>query len=148
LILFTETGILKYFVNRHPFHFSDVVTTVKPAASPKTNGETTKPTTDQPSKPATAPTPAASKPADGIRPKDQLLYLASVVGFTVHFSDFPKGNHGEYLTIVTLTTEPQQYCHGAGNSTEASHDQAAATALTLLTQLGLDNVVPKKSADE
>lgn len=83
--------------------------------------------------------------SEAIRPKGQLLYLAALLGFEVQFSDFPKGNHGEYLTLITLSTEPPQLCHGAGNSTEASHDKAAVTALKILSELGLDNVVPKKS---
>ena len=57
----------------------------------------------------------------------------------VQFSDFPKGNHGEYLTLITLTTEPPQLCHGSGINTEASHDMAATTALQALSTLGLDH---------
>lgn len=63
----------------------------------------------------------------------------------VQFSDFPKGNHGEFLTLVTLSTEPPQLCHGAGNCMETSHDTAAITALKMLSELGLDNVVPKNN---
>lgn len=62
----------------------------------------------------------------------------------VQFSDFPKGNHGEYLTLITLNTDPPQLCHGSGKTLEASHDQAALTTLNLLSELGLDNVRPKK----
>lgn len=65
----------------------------------------------------------------------------------VQFSDFPKGNHGEYLTLITLNTEPPQLCHGSGKTLEASHDQAALTTLNLLSELGLDNVRPKKVAE-
>lgn len=61
----------------------------------------------------------------------------------VQFSDFPKGNHSEYLTLITLNTDPPQLCHGAGKTLEASHDQAALTTLHLLSELGLDNVRPK-----
>lgn len=68
--------------------------------------------------------------------------------FQVQFSDFPKGNHGDFLTLATLTTEPPQLCHGAGNSIDASHDQAAIKALEILTELGLDNVKPKKNPDD
>lgn len=35
-------------------------------------------------------------------------------------------------------------CHGSGKTLEASHDQAALTTLNLLSELGLDNVRPKK----
>lgn len=63
----------------------------------------------------------------------------------IQFSDFNKGNHGEFLTLITMSTDPPQLCHGAGISTESSHDQAAITALNMLSALGLDNVVPNKS---
>lgn len=66
----------------------------------------------------------------------------------VTYSDFPKGNHGEYLTLITLSTEPPQLCHGAGSNFEASHDQAALTALKMLSELGLHNVVPNKKCQE
>lgn len=64
----------------------------------------------------------------------------------VQFSDFPKGNHGEYLTLITLNTDPPQLCHGSGKTLDASHDQAALTTLNLLSELGLDNVRPKAAA--
>ncbi|XP_037034840.1 double-stranded RNA-binding protein Staufen homolog 2 isoform X1 [Bradysia coprophila] len=85
---------------------------------------------------------------DGVRPTDQLTYLAQILGFKVTYSDFPKGNHGEYLTLITLSTEPPQLCHGAGSNFEASHDQAASTALKMLSELGLHNVVPNKKCQE
>ncbi|GAB0093202.1 Maternal effect protein staufen [Sergentomyia squamirostris] len=84
----------------------------------------------------------AGNATDGIRPKDQLLYLAQLIGFNAQFSDFPKGNHGEFLTLITLSTHPPQLCHGSGNSIEASHDQASTKMLTMLSELGLDNVRP------
>lgn len=65
----------------------------------------------------------------------------------VQFSDFPKGNHGEYLTLITLNTDPPQLCHGSGKTLEASHDQAALTTLNLLSELGLDNVRPKAATE-
>ena len=65
--------------------------------------------------------------------------------FQAEFSDYPKGNHGEFLTIVTLSTVPPQICHGAGSDTEASQDKAAVTALQMLSKLGLDNVSPKEN---
>uniref|UniRef100_A0A6M2DZ61 Putative staufen n=1 Tax=Xenopsylla cheopis TaxID=163159 RepID=A0A6M2DZ61_XENCH len=79
-----------------------------------------------------------------LRPKDQLLYLAQLLGFQVQFSDFPKGNHVEFLSLVSLSTSPPQVCHGAGVSTDASHDQAALTALQMLSEMGIDNITPKK----
>lgn len=79
-----------------------------------------------------------------VSPKDQLLYLAQLLDFKVQFSDFPKGNHSEYLSLVTLSTCPPQVCHGAGLTVEASHDQAALTALNMLAEMGLDMFSNKK----
>ncbi|XP_075233577.1 double-stranded RNA-binding protein Staufen isoform X2 [Lycorma delicatula] len=78
--------------------------------------------------------------AHAVRPKEQLLYLAKLLGFKVQFSDFPKGNHSEYLSLVSLSTEPPQVCHGSGKTTDNSHDQAALTALRALAEMGLDSV--------
>ncbi|XP_029841135.2 double-stranded RNA-binding protein Staufen homolog 2 [Ixodes scapularis] len=73
-----------------------------------------------------------------VRPKQQLLYLAEVLGFQVHFTDFPKGNKRDFLSLVTLTTCPPQVSHGAGSSLEASHDEAALAVLRTLARRGLD----------
>ncbi|KAL0851448.1 hypothetical protein ABMA28_007251 [Loxostege sticticalis] len=70
--------------------------------------------------------------------KDQLMYLAQLLGFTVQFSDFPKRNHGEYLSLVSLSTEPPVMCHGGGASTAHSHEQCARAALRALALMGLD----------
>ncbi|XP_039953616.1 maternal effect protein staufen [Bactrocera tryoni] len=83
---------------------------------------------------------SASKPKPaGVHTKDQLLYLAKLLGFEVNFSDFPKGNHSEFLTIVTLSSNPPQICHGMGTSAEESQNDAAKNALKLLSKLGLNN---------
>uniref|UniRef100_A0A1B6FUP6 DRBM domain-containing protein n=2 Tax=Cuerna arida TaxID=1464854 RepID=A0A1B6FUP6_9HEMI len=84
------------------------------------------------------------KSTPAVRPKDQLLYLAQLLGFRVQFSDFPKGNHSEFLSLVSLSTDPPQVCHGSGLTTELSHDQAALTALRALSEMGLDSVTPMK----
>ncbi|XP_049873278.1 double-stranded RNA-binding protein Staufen homolog 2 isoform X2 [Pectinophora gossypiella] len=70
--------------------------------------------------------------------KDQLMYLAQLLGFTVQFSDFPKRNHGEYLSLVSLSTEPPVMCHGGGPSTAHSHEQCSRAALRALALMGLD----------
>lgn len=49
---------------------------------------------------------------------------------------------------MTLSTDPPQLCHGSGNKIEESQDEASLTALRLLSELGLDNVKPKKSNPE
>jgi len=80
-----------------------------------------------------------------VRPKQQLLYLADVLGFQVQFTDFPKGsNKSEYLSLVSLSTTPPQVSHGAGPTIDASHDIAALTALKALSELGLDAVAAEK----
>ncbi|XP_054741189.1 maternal effect protein staufen [Anastrepha obliqua] len=75
----------------------------------------------------------------GVHMKDQLLYLANLLGFEVNFSDYPKGNHSEFLTIVTLSSNPPQICHGVGSSAEESQNDAAKNALKILSELGLNN---------
>ncbi|XP_039762130.1 double-stranded RNA-binding protein Staufen homolog 2 isoform X2 [Pararge aegeria] len=70
--------------------------------------------------------------------KDQLMYLSQLLGFTVQFSDFPKRNHGEYLSLVSLSTEPPVMCHGGGASTAHSHEQSARAALRALALMGLE----------
>ncbi|XP_067142126.1 double-stranded RNA-binding protein Staufen homolog 2-like isoform X2 [Centruroides vittatus] len=79
-------------------------------------------------------------PQAPVRPKQQLMYLADVLGFQVHFTDFPKGNKLEYLSLVSLSTIPPQVKHGAGPTIEASHDQAALMALRALAELGLESL--------
>ncbi|CAB3239724.1 unnamed protein product [Arctia plantaginis] len=69
---------------------------------------------------------------------DQLMYLSQLLGFTVQFSDFPKRNHGEYLSLVSLSTEPPVMCHGGGPSTQHSHEQCSRAALRALALMGLD----------
>lgn len=86
---------------------------------------------------------SSSSNVTGVRPKDQLMYLAQILGFQVNYSDYPKGNHNEFLTIVTLSTSPPQICHGMGLNVEESQDQAASATLQILSKLGLDNVKPK-----
>lgn len=53
-------------------------------------------------------TKGSPQPAQGVRSKDQLLYLAQLMNIQVQFSDFPKANHEMYLTLVSLSTHPPQ----------------------------------------
>ncbi|KAF5274516.1 hypothetical protein FQA39_LY07128 [Lamprigera yunnana] len=82
--------------------------------------------------------------SQSVRAKDQLIYLAQLLGVQVQFSDFPKANHEMFLTLVSLSTTPPQVCHGEGPTTEMSHEKAALEALNVLSELGLDNVTPNK----
>lgn len=56
------------------------------------------------------------------------------------FHSFRQGTYKEYLSLVSLSTDPPQVCHGHGPTKSASRDQAALTALRTLSKLGLDSV--------
>lgn len=81
----------------------------------------------------------------GVSPRDQLSYLATLIGFSVSYSDFPKANHTEFLSLVTLSTDPPHMSHGSGTTVDESRDHAALKALGVLSELGIDNVKPKGS---
>ncbi|GAB6028431.1 hypothetical protein CHUAL_002591 [Chamberlinius hualienensis] len=76
--------------------------------------------------------------------KQQLYYLANVLGVDVQFTDFPRGSKREYLSLVSLLTCPPHVGHGAGDTIDASHDQAALNTLRALSDLGIDCVKVKK----
>jgi double-stranded RNA-binding protein Staufen len=76
-------------------------------------------------------------------PRQELNYLAQLIGFTVSYSDFPKANHTEFLSLVTLSTDPPHMSHGSGTTVDESRDHAALKALGVLSELGIDNVKPK-----
>lgn len=88
---------------------------------------------------ATTPTGGES-PLSGalIKPKEQLLYLAKVLGIQVSFTDFPKGS--EFLSLVALTSNPPQVCHGSGKTVEEAQDEAAHSILNNLAQIGIDSI--------
>lgn len=69
------------------------------------------------------------------RPSLQLLYISSVLNssaFQIHFSDIPKANKLEYLTVVTITSNPPLVCHGLGPTIDISRDAAALQAIKAL----------------
>ncbi|XP_075150226.1 tripartite motif-containing protein brain tumor isoform X3 [Haematobia irritans] len=84
---------------------------------------------------ATTTTSTTTKP--GLYMKDKLLYLARLMGFEVDFSDYPKGNHNEFLSIVMISTNPPQICHGIGANAMESQEDAASNALKILSEMGL-----------
>lgn len=99
-------------------------------------------------KSSTSPTSTVSNQDSGIcesgvSARDQLNYLAQLIGFTVSYSDFPKGNHSDFLSLVTLSTDPPHMSHGSGSNVDESRDHAAVKALGAISELGLDNVKPK-----
>ncbi|XP_023326146.1 double-stranded RNA-binding protein Staufen homolog 2 isoform X2 [Eurytemora carolleeae] len=102
----------------------------------------TSPTADKIAKEAgtNLPAPVLKLPTSGqgVSSKEQLSYLAQILGVTVTYDDFPK--KGEYLTLVSLSTNPAQVSHGSGPNLESSHNNAAHTALKSLAATGLDTI--------
>jgi len=99
----------------------------------------TSPTADQLVKESgTTPLPTLPTQGQGVSSKEQLAYLSQVLGFTVTYNDFPK--KGEYLTLVSLSTNPPQVSHGSGQSLESSHNNAAHTALNTLADNGIQDL--------
>lgn len=119
---------------------SKPVSTAKKNLSPSSDDYTEKPSTSPSS---TASNQDSGIGESGVSARDQLSYLAQLIGFTVGYSDFPKGNHSDFLSLVTLSTSPPHMSHGSGSSVDESRDHAAAKALSVLSELGLDNVKPK-----
>ncbi|KAL1006290.1 hypothetical protein UPYG_G00070310 [Umbra pygmaea] len=72
-----------------------------------------------------------------VQPSQQLEYLARIQGFQVQYSDGQSGK--DFMTYLTLTPVQMTF-HGMGNSIQASHDQAALSALKQLSEQGLDTV--------
>lgn len=120
---------------------SKPVTTTAKSSSPAVSEDSSEKTSTSPS--STASNQDSGIGESGVSPRDQLNYLAQLIGFTVSYSDFPKGNHLDYLSLVTLSTDPPHMSHGSGSNVNESRDHAALTALSVLSELGLDNVKPK-----
>ncbi|XP_006004570.1 double-stranded RNA-binding protein Staufen homolog 2 isoform X2 [Latimeria chalumnae] len=76
-------------------------------------------------------------PCSAVQPFQQLEYLARIQGFQVQYSDRQNGK--ECMTYLTLSPVQMTF-HGIGSSIEASHDQAALSALKQLSEQGLDPV--------
>uniref|UniRef100_A0A6I8QTI6 Double-stranded RNA-binding protein Staufen homolog 2 n=1 Tax=Xenopus tropicalis TaxID=8364 RepID=A0A6I8QTI6_XENTR len=72
-----------------------------------------------------------------VQPSKQLEYLAGIQGLQVNYSDRQSGN--DFLTCLTLSPVQMTF-HGIGSSLEASHDQAALSALKQFSEQGLDSV--------
>ncbi|XP_028972113.2 double-stranded RNA-binding protein Staufen homolog 2 isoform X3 [Esox lucius] len=80
-----------------------------------------------------------------VQPSQQLEYLARIQGFQVQYSDGQNGK--DFMTYLTLTPVQMSF-HGIGSSIQASHDQAALSALKQLSEQGLDTVDgPIKSSE-
>nr|XP_045754949.1 double-stranded RNA-binding protein Staufen homolog 2 [Mirounga angustirostris] len=78
-----------------------------------------------------SPTP----PCSPVQPSKQLEYLARIQGFQVHYCDRQSGK--ECVTCLTLAPVQMTF-HAIGSSIEASHDQAALSALKQFSEQGLD----------
>ncbi|XP_077866790.1 double-stranded RNA-binding protein Staufen homolog 2-like [Saccoglossus kowalevskii] len=75
-----------------------------------------------------------------LRPKQQLMFLAEIQGLQVEFTDFPKGNKPEYLSLVSIATNPPLVAHGAGPTVDSSYDAAALQALKSLTDMDIGSL--------
>ncbi|KAI1889068.1 hypothetical protein AGOR_G00175250 [Albula goreensis] len=80
---------------------------------------------------------APALPCASVQPSQQLEYLARIQGFQVLYNDGQSGK--DFITYLTLSPVQMAF-HGIGNSIEASHDQAALSALKQLSEQGLDPV--------
>jgi hypothetical protein len=69
--------------------------------------------------------------------ESQLQYLASLQGYKVTFSDFPKD--GRFLSLISIDTKPPLVAHGDGLTIPQAHEEAATQALQLLMTRGLGN---------
>ncbi|XP_060142957.1 double-stranded RNA-binding protein Staufen homolog 2 isoform X5 [Globicephala melas] len=74
-------------------------------------------------------------PCSPVQPSKQLEYLARIQGFQVHYCDRQSGK--ECVTCLTLAPVQMTF-HAIGSSIEASHDQAALSALKQFSEQGLD----------
>ncbi|XP_057680574.1 double-stranded RNA-binding protein Staufen homolog 2 [Corythoichthys intestinalis] len=80
-----------------------------------------------------------------VQPAQQLEYLARIQGFQVQYSDAQSGK--DFVTYLTLSPVQMTF-HGTGSTLQASHDQAALSALKQLSEQGLDPVEgPVKSTE-
>uniref|UniRef100_A0A8C5GUI4 Double-stranded RNA-binding protein Staufen homolog 2 n=1 Tax=Gouania willdenowi TaxID=441366 RepID=A0A8C5GUI4_GOUWI len=92
-----------------------------------------------------SPTAEASLPLKGknlpcgvsVQPAQQLDYLARIQEFQVQYSDVQTGK--DFVTYLTLSPVQMTF-HGTGSTLQASHDQAALSALKQLSEQGLDPV--------
>ncbi|XP_063062537.1 double-stranded RNA-binding protein Staufen homolog 2 isoform X2 [Engraulis encrasicolus] len=80
---------------------------------------------------------SAAPSCSSVQPAQQLEYLARIQGFQVQYNDAQTGK--EYMTYLTLSPVQMTF-HGIGSSLQASHDQAALSALKQLSEQGLDPV--------
>lgn len=95
----------------------------------------------------TVPAPTAAVPGPPVvvpcpvRTIDQLTYLSRVMGFEVQETHIPKllsQDKTEYISMLTLGTNPPQFYNGSGPSIEAAVDNAAMAALRKLSEVGLE----------
>ncbi|XP_037535271.1 double-stranded RNA-binding protein Staufen homolog 1 [Nematolebias whitei] len=73
------------------------------------------------------------------RPTEQLGYLASVQNLQVDYTDFPKNNKNEFVSLINCSCQPPLISHGIGKDVESCHDMAALNILKLLSELYLQS---------
>ncbi|XP_061877061.1 double-stranded RNA-binding protein Staufen homolog 2 isoform X1 [Entelurus aequoreus] len=98
------------------------------------NGQS--PTVDAPAPPVKGNSPPLAC-GGSVQPAQQLEYLARIQGFQVQYSDAQNGK--DFATYLTLSPVQMTF-HGTGSTLQASHDQAALSALKQLSEQGLDPV--------
>lgn len=96
-----------------------------------------------------APTPTAASTAAtagggggaatsmGLVAESQLQYLASLQGYKVTYTDFPK--EGKILSLISIDTKPPVVAHGDAPTVALAHEEAATQALKVLMTRGLGN---------
>lgn len=60
----------------------------------------------------------------------------------MHVNDFPKSNRSEFLTVITITTDPPIICHGSGSDPTLSRIQAALEVQKYILSLGNSSSTP------
>ncbi|KAL8575957.1 hypothetical protein ACOMHN_051975 [Nucella lapillus] len=85
----------------------------------------------------------------GPQAESQAVALADFLNIPIKFEEFTKSNSsGEYLTRVTLSTQPPQLYHGTGHSRETSRDAAALSTIQILLALAAPTSSPSPAAGD
>jgi double-stranded RNA-binding protein Staufen len=79
-----------------------------------------------------------SDDTSNLTPVQRLQTVVSSLNLSFQFTDLPKASGSkEYLTIVTILTNPSKITHGVGPSLEEARDNASIKAVAMLKELGM-----------